>query len=92
MAEELIQKVSIGEVKAARALLGWSQEDLAAKAKISIATIKRLEAKPGRLGGRLETAAKIEKALKDAGVRFVGDEEIGFGVTLRPKKAPARTK
>ena len=92
MAEQSILNVSVGEVKAARALLGWSQEDLAAKAKISIATIKRLEAKPGRLGGRLETVAKIEKALVNGGVRFVGDEEDGFGVVLRPKKVPARTK
>jgi transcriptional regulator with XRE-family HTH domain len=85
-------KVSVGEVKAARALLGWSQEDLAAKAKISIATIKRLEAQTGPLGGRVETADKIRTALEQGGIRFVGDEENGLGVTLRPKEAPARTK
>src|ERR1700684_4446206 len=39
-----IPKVSIRQVKAARELLGWSQEDLALHSGISVPTIKRLEA------------------------------------------------
>ena len=42
-----ILKVSIRQLKAARALVGWSQEQLAFAADISLPTIKRLEAAEG---------------------------------------------
>jgi len=54
-----ILKVSIRQIKAARALLGMSQEGLAAAAAVSIPTVKRLEAEEGELGGRAQTADKI---------------------------------
>src|SRR5215813_8211680 len=42
-----ILKVSIRQIKAARALLGWPQEDLAAMAGVSVPIVKRLEAADG---------------------------------------------
>jgi predicted transcriptional regulator len=71
-----ILKVSIRQIKAARALLGWSQETLADSATVSVPTIKRLEAVDGMLGGRNETAEKIRSALEAAGVEFI-DENGG---------------
>ena len=82
MAEKSILKVSIRQVKAARALLAWSQERLAAAAEVSIPTIKRLEAQDGPLGGRTETGSKIRSALESAGVEFL-DEDGGPGVRIR---------
>ena len=78
-----IPKVSIRQIKAARALLGWSQDELAAAAKISIPTIKRLEAGEGALGGRNETGEKIREALQTAGVDFIDENGGGAGVRLR---------
>jgi len=78
-----ILKVSIRQIKAARALLGWSQEDLAKQAGVSIPTVKRLEAGDGELGGRSETAGKLRAALEAAGIEFIGGSE-GLGVRLRP--------
>lgn len=78
-----ILKVSIRQIKAARALLGWSQEELAAEAQISIPTVKRLEARDGPLGGRSETGDKIRKALQVAGVEFIDENGGGAGVRLR---------
>jgi predicted transcriptional regulator len=78
-----ILKVSIRQVKAARALLGWSQTDLAAAAGISEPTIKRLEATDGELGGRQETANNICTALEAAGVEFIAENGGGVGVRLR---------
>jgi hypothetical protein len=43
---------SFRQVKAARSLLAWSQERLAAAADVSIPTIKRRETQDGLLGGR----------------------------------------
>jgi transcriptional regulator with XRE-family HTH domain len=78
-----ILKVSIRQIKAARALLDWSQEELAAAAEISIPTIKRLEAGEGPLGGRSETGDKIRKALLLAGIEFIDENGGGAGVRLR---------
>lgn len=82
-----ILKVSIRQIKAARALLGWSQEELAAWATVSLPTVKRLEAEDGLLGGRSETADKIRGALEIAGIEFIDENGGGAGVRLsKPKR------
>lgn len=78
-----IRKVSVPQIKAARALLGWSQSDLAAHSKVSEPTVKRLEAADGEIGGRPETAAAITTALETAGIVFLDDG--GPGVIFREK-------
>jgi predicted transcriptional regulator len=70
-------------VKAARALLAWSQADLARSSGVSEPTIKRLEASDGDLGGRADTGEKIRTALETAGVIFVAENGEGPGVRLR---------
>ena len=76
-------KVSIEQVKAARALLKWSQNNLAQQSGLSLATIKRLEAASGSLGGRKETTAAIISCLEQAGISFSNKE--GLGVRLAKK-------
>ena len=85
-----IPKVSIRQIKAARALLAWSQEHLAEAAGVSMPTIKRLEASEGTLGGRIETADKIRAALERGGIEFVDENGGGAGVRLR-KRERSRT-
>ena len=77
-----ILKVSVRQIKAARALLGWSQEDLAREASVSIPTVKRLESADGELGGREETAMKLRAALERAGIEFLNVSGKGLGVRL----------
>jgi DNA-binding XRE family transcriptional regulator len=72
-----ILKISIRQIKAARALLEWTQKRLAAVSGISIPTIRRLEARGGELGGRDETASKIVTALEAAGVEFTNGDQPG---------------
>jgi transcriptional regulator with XRE-family HTH domain len=86
MPEESILKVSIRQIKAARALLAWSQDQLAEAAGISTPTIKRLEASDGPLGGRSDTAAKIRTALERGGVEFLDENGGGPGVRLRQRR------
>ena len=84
MTEGSIPKVSIRQIKAARALLRWSQDQLASAAEISIPTVKRLEALDGPLGGRGETNEKIRQALEHAGVEFIDEDgQGGQGVRIR---------
>ena len=82
-----ILKVSIRQVKAARTLLGWSQEAIAEASGVSLPTIKRLEAADGEIGGRAETGEKIVAALEAAGVEFIPENGGGPGVRLRKGKA-----
>jgi hypothetical protein len=76
-------KISGRQVKAARTLLAWSQEELAAAAEVSIPTIKRLESHEGPISGRSETGAKTTAALEAAGIEFIAENGGGPGVRLR---------
>jgi predicted transcriptional regulator len=78
-----ILKISIRQVKAARALLDWSQERLAEHSTVSLPTIRRLEAADGILGGRSSSGAKIQSALEAAGVEFIPENGGGAGVRQR---------
>jgi predicted transcriptional regulator len=78
------QKVSIRHIKAARALLDWTQDDLAEHSGVSQPTIKRLEAEGGDLAGRPETREKIRRALEKAGIEFKNGDQPG--VLLKKKK------
>ena len=78
-----ILKVSIRQIKAARSLLAWSQEELARVADVSIPTIKRLESNDGPLGGRSSTGQKILNAFQQAGVEFIDENGGGPGVRLK---------
>lgn len=80
-----ILKVSIRQVKAARAMLDWSQERLAQASGVSLPTIKRLEAEGGELGGRASTGEAIVAALEAAGAIFVQENGEGPGVRLRKR-------
>ena len=73
-------------------LVGWSQEELASAAGVSLPTIKRLEAANGLLGGRETTAQKIRSALEKAGIDFIDENGGGPGVRLRKRQQPKQPK
>lgn len=70
------------QIKAGRALLGWDQAALARQSDVSLATVKRLEARPGVIGGTMDTAIRLKAALEEAGVEFIGGPGDGPGVRL----------
>jgi DNA-binding transcriptional regulator YiaG len=78
--------ITTRQVKAARALLGWSQADLARRSGISVPTIARLESAEGELGGREGTGEKIKKAIVSAGIEFISENGGGPGVRLRKRQ------
>ncbi|MBV9566462.1 MAG: helix-turn-helix transcriptional regulator [Bradyrhizobium sp.] len=72
------------QLRAARALLDWKQQDLAKKAKIGLATVQRLEIGRGPLMAHVATVLKIEACLKAAGVVLIEqDDRAGAGVRWR---------
>ena len=79
----MVQNVSNRQIKAARALIGWSQEHLTAASGVSLPTIKRLESTDGLLGGRQGTRDRLIDALAKAGIIFIDEDNEGAGVRLR---------
>jgi len=84
-----MQPLKDSQIRAARALLGWSQADLAEKTCLGLSTIKRVE------NGDLITKAtnlSIRKAFEEAGAVFFesADQIVGLdliaGVALRNDK------
>src|SRR5258708_36066879 len=79
--------ITFRQVRAARALIGWTQEKLADKALVALTALKRLESGPLKV--REETRHRVHRTLRAAGIAFVSrdDEE---GVILR-RNRPTRT-
>lgn len=69
------------QIKAARALLGWSQADLMEQTGISKPTIARMEQSDGDVRGHKVTLAMLNRVFADAGIVFLQDDE-GYGVRL----------
>jgi ribosome-binding protein aMBF1 (putative translation factor) len=76
-------KMIEGQWRAARALIGWSQSDLAEKIGAASLTIKRLESGQS-ISQDMRNRAKA--ALESAGVIFVEENGEGPGVRLRKVK------
>lgn len=72
------------QLKAARALIGMEQAELAEKAGLSVNTIRNMEAKGAAvMRVRLDTLSKAKAALEAAGVVFLSENGNGPGVALR---------
>ena len=73
------------QVRAARALLGWSQQQLADAAIVSLNAVARLER--GEADSRSSTLTAVEKALTQAGIEFLSGGGRGEGVRLVDPRA-----
>lgn len=79
-----MKSITSDQIRAARALLRWTANDLAQAAKIGVATVRRAEAQDGELSMTEANRAAVVAALEKAGVVFV--EENGEGAGVRFKK------
>ena len=70
------------QIRAARAILGWSAEEAALRAATTRQTIQRLEQHAGVPPSRTKTLGDLQQAFEAAGVEFVGTAEEGPGVRL----------
>jgi predicted transcriptional regulator len=83
--------ITIEQLRAARALLGWTQTDLASHAGLSVPTVKRLE---GGFGPHVsdEARIKMQKTLEQAGISFIDENGGGAGVRLKKPHQAAKRK
>lgn len=75
------------QLRAARALLHWTQDELFKASGVPVPTIKRLEGKSGRFSASFETVSKLTAALEPH-VIFI-DDPASPGVQLRPVEQAA---
>lgn len=76
------------EVRAARALLGWTRQQLADRAVVSLNSVIRLE--QGVVDSRSSTINAIRAALEAAGVEFLSVRGDAEGVRLRVRRHAAQ--
>jgi transcriptional regulator with XRE-family HTH domain len=77
--------LTAAQIRAARALLGWRQLDLAKASGVSEVSIKNIER--GRTDPRRSTMLALQQALEKAGVEIIEPSQTsaggGHGVRLR---------
>ena len=78
--------LSSSQIRAARALLGWSGTDLADLSGVGITTLRRYELQKGIPSANTSVLMMIKKTLESAGIEFTGDPLVNPGVTLRIKR------
>lgn len=85
-----IKSLTSGQMRAARALLRWSAEDLARASAVSVTTIRRAELAEEETSMTAPNNSAVRRALEGAGVEFIDENGGGPGVRLRksPKKRP----
>jgi transcriptional regulator with XRE-family HTH domain len=67
------------QMRAARALLGIDQRELAQRSGLSLPTIQRMEASDGVIRGNVDSLMKLVEALGAAGIELIGDGAASHG-------------
>ena len=78
-----MSEVTAAQIRAARALVKWSQSELARQSGVSLPTINRMEAREGPVRGITDNVWKVQATLKSAGVEFINGDSPG--VRLKPR-------
>ena len=79
--------ITAAQLRAARALLGLDQRQLAELSDLSVPTIQRMEASEGVVRGNVDSLMKLIEALSRSGIELIGDNAAsqagGRGVRLK---------
>jgi transcriptional regulator with XRE-family HTH domain len=83
--------ITSAQMKAARALLGIDQRQLAQRSGLSLPTIQRMEASNGVVRGNVDSLMKLADALAANGIELIGEGAPsgsgGRGVRLKGASA-----
>ncbi len=75
--------ITADQIRAARALLRLNQSDLAHRADVSLATLRRVERGAEKAGASPRAAQSIQQALETAGAEFIDN-----GVRCKRRRTP----
>src|SRR5206468_3955143 len=84
-----LRPLTSAQIRAARALLRWSAEDLARQSILGVTTIRRAELTEDQTSMTAANDLAVRRALEVAGVEFIDENGGGPGVRLRQR---ARSK
>ena len=71
--------ITAGQMKAARALLGIDQRQLAKRCGLSLPTIQRMEASDGVVRGNVDSLMKLVDTLAANGIALIGEGAASSG-------------
>jgi len=81
--------ITAAQIRAARALLGIDQRQLAELTGLSVPTIQRMESSDGQVRGNVDSLVKVVEGLERAGVELISEgmssADGGRGVRLKEK-------
>ena len=80
-----LKPLTSAQIRAARALIRWSAEDLARESALGVTTIRRAELTESETSMTTVNDLAVRRALKAAGVVFI-DEDAGLGPGVRLRK------
>jgi transcriptional regulator with XRE-family HTH domain len=71
--------ITAEQLRAARALLGVDQRELAKRCGLSLPTIQRMEASEGVVRGNVDSLMKLVDALSAGGIELIGEGATSSG-------------
>ena len=79
--------ITAGQMRAARALLGIDQRELARRTGLSLPTVQRMEASDGVVRGNVDSLMKLIEGLAVSDIELIGEGAMsgggGRGVRLK---------
>ena len=89
MHSEDFRSITGSQLRAARALVRWSPDDLAEQSRVALATILQVETEDGPVSVVAAEARALRLALETAGIEFIAENGGGAGVRFaKPSHAP----
>jgi hypothetical protein len=87
-----LKPLTSAQIRAARALLRWSAEDLARASTLGVTTIRRAELAEGETSMTTANDSAVRRTLESAGVEFIDGNGGGPGVRLRKTQQQGKRK
>ena len=81
-----LRPLTSAQIRAARALLRWSAEDLARESTLGVTTIRRAELAEGETSMTVANDSAVRRTLEAGGVEFIDENGGGPGVRLRKRQ------
>lgn len=88
----VFKPLTSAQIRAARALLRWSADDLARETAVGVTTIRRAELSECETSMTTANNLAVRRALESAGVEFIDENGGGPGVRLSKAQQPKRPK
>jgi ribosome-binding protein aMBF1 (putative translation factor) len=82
----MLKNLTSAQIRAARALVRWSAEDLARESTVGVTTIRRAELTEAETSMTAANNGAVRRALETAGVEFIDENGGGPGVRLRNRQ------